>query len=666
MNSRFSDLNEHKPRHVANQLIVENTFEITCIILSIVVMCGWFLNIEPVLSIVPGSPTMKFNTALIFFISGLHLRFINKNEPIYVIARVISVVTIILIGLITILEYIQWIPFSIDNLFVVDTLSDSNPGRMSPATAICGVLLGLGFIFFHAKSRWGNFIGRYSLKLVGSISLIAAIAFILLIPSENKTSFFQTMAIHTSVLYMLFAILVLLKNPESDLSKMVMGQHAGNRIIRKLLPVVIIFPIVMSYLLIMVINENIVSIDFGVISFAVLFIPTSIIYIAYIANDLNKADIEKEILQHDLKTRNQDLEQFKNGLDQVAIVAITDARGVITYVNQQFCEISQYTEEELIGNTHALINAGYHSKEFFANMWRTIASGTIWSDEIKNKAKDGSYYWVYTAIVPFTDEKGRIVEYLAIRQDITQRKEAEELLKSEFVQKLQYKNKELEQFAYVASHDLQEPLRTITSFTDILAKKYKSDLDELGQKSMGYIQEATHRMSALIKSLLDYSRLDKYQEISTIDCNKLLEDVKNDLAKRISDSKAQISNDPLPTLNGYETPLRLLFQNLIANAIKFQKAGVTPEIHLSVIKKRRMWEFSVKDNGIGIDDEHQEKIFVIFQRLHSKSEFDGTGIGLSHCRKIVDLHGGSIWVSSKVGEGSTFYFTIPFKTSPLH
>ena len=213
----------------------------------------------------------------------------------------------------------------------------------------------------------------------------------------------------------------------------------------------------------------------------------------------------------------------------------------------------------------------------------------------------------------------------------------------------------------MASHDLQEPLRTVMSFTDLLAKKRSDSFDELGLRSIKYIQEATLRMSQLIKSLLDYNQIDKGNELSLVDCNELIKGIVNDLGKNIQETNTSIKVDKLPLINGYKTPLRMVFQNLINNAIKFRNKDTKPQITITASQNEYEWLFSVKDNGIGISDEHQEKIFEIFQRLHNKNKYEGSGIGLAHCRKIVDLHGGKIWVESKLNEGSTFNFTIRTK-----
>ncbi len=228
-----------------------------------------------------------------------------------------------------------------------------------------------------------------------------------------------------------------------------------------------------------------------------------------------------------------------------------------------------------------------------------------------------------------------------------------------YTKQLEHKNQELEQFAYIVSHDLQEPLRTVNSTIYMLKK-------ELGQTSTAveeYISFAlgsTARMNGLIVNILDYSRLGSSRRLSKIDCKDLVQNVLSDLKSKIEETQAIIEIDKnLPVVSGYETELRLLFQNLINNALKFRKEDIAPIIKIGVVENDEYYTFGVKDNGIGIKEKDYNKIFQIFHRLHSQSRYEGSGIGLAHCKKIVELHEGRIWVESVFGEGSTFYFTLP-------
>ena len=224
--------------------------------------------------------------------------------------------------------------------------------------------------------------------------------------------------------------------------------------------------------------------------------------------------------------------------------------------------------------------------------------------------------------------------------------------------KLENKNRELEQFAYVASHDLQEPLRTISSFASMLQQQYKGKLDDRSDKYINFITGATDRMKILINDLLEYSRIGRKNESSMVDCNRLVEEVVEDLQIAIREAGAEVSWNDLPTVEAYPTEMKQILQNLITNAIKFRKKEVAPKVAVGCVRENGHWKFSVKDNGIGIDPKHADRIFVIFQRLHTRNEYEGSGIGLSNCKKIAELHGGNIWVESKPGEGSDFVFTI--------
>ncbi|MEN6592736.1 MAG: ATP-binding protein [Methanobacterium sp.] len=228
----------------------------------------------------------------------------------------------------------------------------------------------------------------------------------------------------------------------------------------------------------------------------------------------------------------------------------------------------------------------------------------------------------------------------------------------EAIEKLEISNRELEQFAYVASHDLQEPLRMVSSFAQLLEKRYKGELDDDADDFIKFIVEGAQRMKDLIDDLLTFSRLHTAsREFRPTNMNKVLEDVLLSIKPSVEAENATITHDDLPTVQCDPSQIRQLFQNLISNAIKFHEKP--PEIHIFAEESDGKWRFGVSDNGIGIHLNHQDKIFDIFKRLHTREEYEGTGIGLSICKRIVEIHGGDIWVESKPGEGSTFYFTIP-------
>jgi PAS domain S-box-containing protein len=342
---------------------------------------------------------------------------------------------------------------------------------------------------------------------------------------------------------------------------------------------------------------------------------------------------------------------------------LVDENNKGSFVNKRLCEMLGYTAEEMIGKEvfHFLDDEGKKIARESIEKRKQGGSDTL---TFKFITKQGALLWTYISYSSVLDDNGTYMGTLAMITDITQRKLHEELLeKSEANlelknKQLEQKNKELEQFAYVASHDMQEPLRTTSSFVELLQQQYKGKLDEKADKYLTFIAESSDRMKVLIKDLLDYSRIGKKKELAEVDCNIMLKEVLADLGAAINEAGAEITIEQLPVVNGYPTEIKQLFQNLIINAIKFRQKSIPSAIKISAQKKQGHWEFAFADNGIGIAKEHTERIFIIFQRLHTRNEYDGSGIGLSHCKKIVELHKGRIWVESTPGKGSTFHFTI--------
>lgn len=483
----------------------------------------------------------------------------------------------------------------------------------------------------------------------------------------------------------------------------------------------------------------------------------------------------------------KELSDYKFALDEASIVSITDQKGIIRHVNENFCKISKYSAAELEGRDHRIVNSGFHPNDFIKNLWTTIGKGKIWKGELKNKAKDGSMYWVDTTIVPFLDNNGKPYQYVAIRSDITERKKAalklqaamaqqylftsivtssedaiisktldgiittwnkgaekifgydfdemigksiytiiperlsheealivSKIMEGQYVEhyeterikkdgtvinvsltvspildaegqitgaskiarditaqkyaevaleaasnELARSNKELEQFAYVASHDLQEPLRMIAGFLTQIEKKYADVIDETGKTYIGFAVDGAKRMRQIILDLLEFSRVgnteDKKEDVDT---QNMVADIMSLFRKQVEDKRAQIAAINLPVVHTFKMPLYQVFQNLISNALKYADAQSPCIIQIRASDLNTHWQFAVSDNGIGIDPQYFERIFVIFQRLHSKDSYAGTGLGLAITKKIIDHLGGRIWVESAESEGSTFYFTI--------
>ncbi|GAB5496052.1 MAG: hypothetical protein Phyf2KO_11320 [Phycisphaerales bacterium] len=357
----------------------------------------------------------------------------------------------------------------------------------------------------------------------------------------------------------------------------------------------------------------------------------------------------------DRKAAESSLALHKYAIDAHAIVAITDPSGVITYVNDKFCEISKYGRDELLGQTHKIINSGHHPKSFFVEMWSAISKGDTWRAEICNRAKDGSIYWVDTTIVPFVNEAGKITQHIAIRADITDRKEAENHLRRA--------NEELESFVYTASHDLKSPLLTIQGFSSNLRSYIETADYESCTHCTDRIQAAVNRMKSNVDDLLELSRIGRTEVVSEeIDLRSLIDNVLADCESMIQQSNANISiNADIPTICGNPTRINQLLQNMLSNALKYgQSENESLKIAIDAREDNNQVTISLADNGPGIPEQYRAKVFELFHRLDTSS--DGTGVGLNIIKRVAEVHGGSAHLDTTPGGGLTIKVTLPQPT----
>ncbi len=329
------------------------------------------------------------------------------------------------------------------------------------------------------------------------------------------------------------------------------------------------------------------------------------------------------------------------------------------YVNSVITKITGQSPEDYIGKIYEEIEIPEEYTTLLReNNLKTLETGEIQHYEFEFPTNKGLKIFEATAVPEF-NVNGEVESILILNRDITERKKSEKQLK-EMIEELKRSNQELQQFAYVSSHDLQEPLRTIASFTQLLERRYKGRLDSDADEFMDYIVDAAVRMKQQIEDLLELSRVTtKEKGFKHVDMNLILNQAIQNLNASIRESKTEIITDELPSVVGDGEQLQRVFQNLISNAIKFKKPEEPSLIHISSYKNNQEYVFSVKDNGIGIEEQYMERIFTIFQRLHTKEEYQGTGIGLSIVKRIIERHGGRVWVESELGVGSTFYFTVP-------
>lgn len=348
-------------------------------------------------------------------------------------------------------------------------------------------------------------------------------------------------------------------------------------------------------------------------------------------------------------------------LQSSAIGIITiDEQGRVESFNDRAEALFGYTREEVIGqNINRLMPPPYRGEHdgYLDTYGRTGQAKIIGlGRDVVARRKDGTTFPIHLSVSENNLGSRRLYTGMVI--DITERKAAEEALQG-YIEALKLSNEELEHFAYVASHDLQEPLRTVSSFARLLQQRYGEQFDADADEFIDFIVEGTERMQALIKALLSYSRVGR-QDLKRmpVSVEKLVQRTLDGLRSMIDEAGAEISLSSFPTVRADPVLLGLVLQNLISNAIKFR--GAAPlRIHISCEKTGTMWRFAVCDNGIGIDMSYRDRIFEVFKRLHSRRKYAGTGIGLAVCKKIVERHGGRIWVESEPGKGATFLFTLP-------
>jgi PAS domain S-box-containing protein len=335
--------------------------------------------------------------------------------------------------------------------------------------------------------------------------------------------------------------------------------------------------------------------------------------------------------------------------------------GIITTWNRGAERLFGYRAEEIVGRSVlTLLPQDRHGEEA-AILERLRRGERVEHFETVRIAKGGRHIDVSLTISPIKDARGRIVGASKITRDISDRKRVASALAQQ-AEELARSNVELERFAYVASHDLQEPLRTIGRFAQLLQRRAAGALTEEAQEYLRYVTDGVQRMQNLINDVLAYSRVGSQgAAFAPADCNVILAKVTESLKASIEGQHAEVTADPLPVVVGDATQLGQVFQNLLANALKFHGER-PPRIRISASERGGEWVFSVSDNGIGIAPEYLERIFIVFQRLHTLEEYPGTGMGLGICKKIVERHGGWIWAESAVGQGSTFRFTLPRRT----
>ncbi|HSI74375.1 MAG TPA: PAS domain-containing sensor histidine kinase [Lunatimonas sp.] len=378
---------------------------------------------------------------------------------------------------------------------------------------------------------------------------------------------------------------------------------------------------------------------------------------------------ERKKNEEKLTSTLREISDYKYALDESAIVAITDQRGIITHVNDNFCKISKFSKEELIGQDHRVINSGYHSADFIHDLWTTIAEGRVWKGEMRNRAKDGTNYWVDTTIVPFLSPDGNPYQYVAIRSDVTERKLAEEELKKSneravgYIKAMENKNKQLVDFCNIVSHNLRAPLVNISMLVDYLDH---AEDEEERLEMQGKIKPVVNHLMDVFNELVESIQVQQDTEIASDDIalKEAVDKILVGFSPQIEESGARIHLDfeEVPYVNFPQKYLESALTNLISNSLKYKSPDRKPMIRIASKDINGKVRLSVADNGLGIDvDMHKNNLFKIRKTFHKHK--DAKGFGLFMTKTQVEAMGGKIWVESQPEKGSTFFIEIESQTA---
>jgi PAS domain S-box-containing protein len=588
-----------------------------------------------------GNLPMAVDTAVCFLLLGraMLLRIKNNNKP-SSFQNVLSFCTITIA-----------ITSLLDDAFNYKGMHWLMLG-MAPQTAMCFVLTSLGLIFSAFKNIAFKKIAAYLFNILTSICLVITLGYIMDIP-EFYSLFFVPMSVYASVGFIIFSRAGALLNPTLGVTGLFTGRRKAKMLARRIFIKVFIAAVMLGYLHYLDHKHLFFSHALSAALQTIILVIVGLVIICETSEKLNKAEEAQNTAQENLKLA-------VNSAPYALVISNTE--GKILLANYQTELLYGFKRRELIGQSLKLLlpqkmHSGFCAwkSDFFRKQETMYYKGNE-EYEMLTIGKNGKDIHVEMVFIPIKTESETLC--LTSIVDITDRKKYEDIIKQQ-VQELQYKNQELEQFNYIASHDLQEPLRTVSNYIKLLEEDYPEQINDEIKSHLFAMDAAIIRMSTLVKSLLCFGKLGRDKKMTHINCNELLKNVLADLSGLIAKKEAVIEIDgTLPMLYGYETELHMLFQNLINNAVKFTKNETKPHVTISCLENEGFYNFSVADNGIGIEPQYYERIFHIFQRLNKAEEFEGHGIGLAHCKKIAEMHGGKIWAEARPEGGTIFTFTI--------
>jgi PAS domain S-box-containing protein len=636
-------------------------------------LLGWKYDIEILKRPIQDFDATNPLTAILFLMFGISMVLVHLNKISKKIGLIIGAL-IIIISVFHAMDIILQTGVNIDKIIFSDNLESdlsdyNNSNRMAFNIALSFVLLGTIFLLSAGNTRKKKIANELSLVII----LIGAISLLLSAFRFEKVLELQAiipMGAYSACLLILCALAIIVSNYNVGFMKIILAKNSGGRFARIYIPISFMGPLLMGYAGIVLTRETFLNIES---SFAIIIVLATIIYFLVTLQTASLLS-SKESLQKDAKKY---ISEYELGMRQVIeqspspLIAV-DKRGAIQIVNAEARDLFQYQEKELLGKkVEVLIPESMNQKhESYRDkyMKNPVSRPMGKLLELKGKKKNGEEFPLEIALKPIQFKSESDVLIAASILDITMRKEQEILIRDlhanledkikERTAQLEDANRELESFAYSVSHDLRAPLRALEGFSKLLFSKYGESFDTESARWLKYINENAIKMDILINDILHFSRVNRKELIKgEFDIRNLIEEVMEECLQPYAGKPMDVDlNIEHPIINGDRQALRMVWQNLIGNALKFSSKEDVIRIKIKVKKAGKIIQCSIEDNGAGFDMKYSNKLFGVFERLHKESEYEGTGIGLAIVNKIVKKHNGRIWAKSKVGKGAKFTF----------